>query len=162
MVALRKRYLGLLEERQEGNRIVFPRWDERPHTMRVPPNRMYDPRYLYAFRCVDYVKIGQSADWRARLRGFTDNCPFDLTKIIVRKVPWAGIGYAEAYALSHMPRPHRGEWFTAPAAESKFVYALIEKAARRGVAYADHIAAEIGEPKSWNRGVNSPCSPDLS
>ena len=154
-MALKKKYLALLEEARDGNRIIFPRWQQRTHTTPVRPDQMYKPRFLYAFRCMDYVKVGQSEDWRARPQGFMNNCPFDLTKIIVRKVPLAGICYAEAYALSYMPRPHRGEWFIAPPAESKFVYSLIEKAARRGLAYADHLADEIGEPKKWNRGVNA-------
>lgn len=138
---LKKRYLQLLDEKRVGTRIVFPNWTSKPSAMR--PHEVMQPRWLYAFRCVGFVKVGQSTDWRRRMMSLQESCPLDLSILAVREVPNAGVNYAEAYALRHMPRPHRGEWFHADSSEHDSIRRIIDRAARRGNAYAQHVRMDM-------------------
>lgn len=67
---------------------------------------------LYAVGCGEFTKIGMSKNFENRFKNLNAAVPYELTRILTRSVPLAGMAYAEAWLLNHF-RPHhaKNEWF---------------------------------------------------
>lgn len=67
---------------------------------------------LYAVGCGEFTKLGMSKNFEHRFKGLNAAVPYDITRIMTRSVPLAGMAYAEAWLLNHFSQYNvKNEWF---------------------------------------------------
>lgn len=95
--------------------------------------------FLYAFHCPGFYKVGQSSSWENRLSVLQAGMPYDLTLVGFVAVPRLGADYAEAWALSRMGEPVRGEWYRDSSHTKSEVRKILNAARSRGLAFVRHL-----------------------
>jgi hypothetical protein len=92
-----------------------------------------DPVYIYAFRCEMFIKIGIAQNWEMRIAQIRSHNPFQVTKIMARKIPIELAAAAEhACHLALRAHHHRGEWFLTSKSEACAAIMTAIQDARRG------------------------------
>ena len=126
--------INLFEEQVIDGKMTFLNFT--PATTFYSKDQLrYERRYIYAFRCDRFIKIGQSIDVAKRMEALQRSNPFEIQHIGKRRVPIRAVTYAEAWAHSQMGTPIRGEWFDGNGKSDSEIRQILGEAFKRGRVY---------------------------
>lgn len=103
--------LHLPEMKHDGRRFVIEGFRPGQQAFRYDDFRGKTGT-VYVIACNDLHKIGLTRDFDKRLAQLDAASPYFLRKVATRKVPLAGMAYAEAWIHSELADRHiKNEWF---------------------------------------------------